>query len=148
MEKPVIALLTDFGLQDTYVGVMKGVIAVIAPQTKVIDLTHAIEPQDVQAAAFALLTSHEDFPNETIFCCVVDPEAGGDRAAMAVRLEPYAFVFPGNGLLTPILQEWRWKPWARASTPHGCEGSSGPSRKRLPTASGRRSSTSTASATS
>ena len=101
----LIALLTDFGLQDSYVGAMKGVIAGIAPQAQVIDLSHAVPPQDVQAAAFALLTSYDDFPSGTIFCCVVDPEVGSGRAAVALRLEPYTFVFPDNGLLTPLLHE-------------------------------------------
>lgn len=101
---PVIALLTDFGLEDTYVGAMKGVIAGIAPRATVIDLTHAVPPQDVQAAAFALLVSYQDFPADTVFCCVVDPEVGSGRDALALELGGYAFVFPDNGLLTPLLE--------------------------------------------
>lgn len=105
-----IALLTDFGLQDSYVGVMKGVMAGIAPDVRVLDLTHGIPPQDLHAAAFALLTSYKFFPKGTIFCCVVDPGVGGDRLAVAVRLEsetagPYYIVCPDNGLLTPLLHE-------------------------------------------
>ncbi len=105
--RPTIVLVTDFGLSDTYVGVMKGVIAGIAPQATVIDLTHAIPPQDVQAA-FAILTSYQDFPSGTIFCCVVDPEVGSGREALALETperNAYTFVFPDNGLLMPILQE-------------------------------------------
>lgn len=101
---PVIALLTDFGLEDTYVGVMKGVIAGIAPRASVIDLTHAVPPQDVRAAAFALLVSYQDFPAGTVFCCVVDPEVGSGRDALALERGDYAFVFPDNGLLTPVLE--------------------------------------------
>ena len=106
---PTIALLTDFGLTDTYVGTMKGVIAGIAPGTNVIDLNHHIPPQDVAAGAYALLTSYADFPNHTVFCCVVDPEVGSGRDALAAQVtaqsDTYWFVFPDNGLLTPLLQE-------------------------------------------
>lgn len=105
-----IALLTDFGYQDSYVGVMKGVMAGIAPDVQIIDLTHGIPPQDLHAAAFALLTSYTFFPPGTIFCCVVDPGVGGDRLAVAARLESqtsdaYYVVCPDNGLLTPLLHE-------------------------------------------
>ena len=106
-----IALLTDFGYQDSYVGVMRGVMANIAPDnTRMIDLTHGIPPQNLNAAAFALLTSYAFFPPGTIFCCVVDPGVGGNRRAVAVRLEsqttgPYYVVCPDNGLLTPLLHE-------------------------------------------
>ena len=105
-----IALLTDFGYQDSYVGVMKGVMAGIAPNAQTIDLTHGIPPQDLHAAAFALLTSYKFFPKDTIFCCVVDPGVGGDRLAVAARLEsqnsgPFYIVCPDNGLLTPVLHE-------------------------------------------
>ena len=106
---PTIALLTDFGLADTYVGAMKGVIAGIAPSANVIDLNHHIPPQDVAAGAYALLTSYADFPNHTVFCCIVDPEVGSGRDALAAQVtaqgDTYWFVFPDNGLLTPLLQE-------------------------------------------
>lgn len=106
---PTIALLTDFGLTDTYVGTMKGVIAAVAPGANVIDLNHHIPPQNVAAGAYALLTSYADFPNHTVFCCVVDPEVGSGRDALAARVktgaDTYLFVFPDNGLLTPVLQE-------------------------------------------
>ena len=106
---PTLALLTDFGLTDTYVGTMKGVIAGVAPGANLIDLSHHVPPQDVAAGAYALLTSYADFPSGTVFCCVVDPEVGSGRDALAARVtaqgDTYLFVFPDNGLLTPILQE-------------------------------------------
>ena len=106
---PTIALLTDFGLTDTYVGAMKGVIAGIAPGAIVIDLNHRIPPQDVAAGAYALLTSYADFPGGTVFCCVVDPEVGSGRDALAAQItsqgDTYWFVFPNNGLLTPVFGE-------------------------------------------
>ncbi len=104
MAAPVIALLTDFGLQDTYVGVMKGVILGIAPHVQVIDLTHEIPPQDVRAGAYNLLVSYRYFPAGSLFCCVVDPGVGSERRAVAVRAGAYTFVAPDNGLLTPVLE--------------------------------------------
>ncbi len=104
MAAPVIALLTDFGLQDTYVGVMKGVILGIAPDVRVVDLTHGIPPQDVRAAAYNLFVSYRYFPAGTLFCCVVDPGVGSERRAVAVRAGAYTFVAPDNGLLTPVLE--------------------------------------------
>lgn len=99
----VIALLTDFGTQDSYVGVMKGVILDIAPDARLVDLTHEVPPQDVRAAAYNLLVSYRYFPADTVFCCVVDPGVGSERRAVAVRAGNYTFVAPDNGLLTPLL---------------------------------------------
>lgn len=103
--RPVIALLSDFGLSDHYVGVMKGVIAGICPSALMIDLTHEVPPQDVRAAAFALAASWRFFPPETIFVTVVDPGVGTDRRAVAGRVGPYSFVAPDNGVLDLVLAE-------------------------------------------
>jgi S-adenosylmethionine hydrolase len=75
----VIALLTDFGLKDSFVGVMKGVIAGIAPASTVIDITHDIPPQDILAGSLALGESYRYFPRGTVFECVVDPGVGSQR---------------------------------------------------------------------
>ena len=75
----LIALLTDFGTTDTYVGVMKGVMLDIAPNVQLVDLTHAIQPQNIRQAAFALLNAYRYFPTGTIFLVVVDPGVGGTR---------------------------------------------------------------------
>ncbi len=107
MEQPrsVLALLTDFGTRDSYVGVMKGVILGIAPGVALVDLTHEIPPQNVRAAAYNLLVSYRYFPAGTVFCCVVDPGVGSQRRAVAVRAGAYTFVCPDNGLLTAVLNE-------------------------------------------
>lgn len=109
MPSPVVALLTDFGTRDHYVGTIKGVILGIAPDVTIVDLTHEVAPQDVHQAAYALLASYRYFPHGTIFCCVVDPGVGSTRRAVAVALEhqdrTYYVVLPDNGLLTPILQQ-------------------------------------------
>lgn len=97
---PTIALLTDFGLEDTFVGVMKGVIARICPDARVIDLTHAIPPQDVRQGAVALMNSCAYFPAGTVFTAVVDPGVGSARRAVAVEAGEYFFVAPDNGLIS------------------------------------------------
>jgi S-adenosyl-L-methionine hydrolase (adenosine-forming) len=97
---PPIALLSDFGYRDHYVGVMKGVIASIAPAAKVIDLTHGIPPQAIAAGAIALEQSWRYFPARTIFVAVVDPGVGTGRLAIAVESNAGArFIGPDNGLL-------------------------------------------------
>lgn len=104
MNRPCISLLTDFGLQDSYVGQMKGVIASINPQAALVDLTHAIPPQQILAAAVALSDSVDAFPSGTIHLAVVDPGVGSSRRAIAAEVGPYRFVCPDNGLLTLVLQ--------------------------------------------
>jgi S-adenosylmethionine hydrolase len=96
----IIALITDFGTSDHFVGSMKGAILGIDPNATLVDITHAIAPGDVPAAAFSLLLSFSDFPRKTIFVVVVDPGVGGDRKALAVKAGPYYFVGPDNGVLS------------------------------------------------
>lgn len=101
----MITLLTDFGHRDSYVGVMKGVIATISPQSQVIDINHGIPPQAILAARFNLLTSYDYFPRDTVHLAVVDPGVGTQRTAIAVHvITPtglrQTIVAPNNGLLT------------------------------------------------
>ena len=100
-----VALLTDFGTTDTYVGVMKGVMLGICPDLQFVDLTHAIQPQNVKQAAFALLNSYRFFPPDPIFLVVVDPGVGSERRAIAARAGGYTFVAPDNGVLSYLLRE-------------------------------------------
>jgi S-adenosylmethionine hydrolase len=102
---PVIALLTDFGTQDIYVGVMKGVIWGICLEAKIADLTHEIPPQDVTAGALALWGAFRFFPKGTVFCSVVDPGVGTNRRAIAAQTEKHFFVGPDNGLLWWAISE-------------------------------------------
>ena len=69
-----IVLLTDFGVQDAFTGIMKGVITRINPNTAIMDLTHGIEPQNVLQGAYVLATSYTYFPRNTVFCVVVASE--------------------------------------------------------------------------
>src|SRR6266550_5045972 len=99
----VFALLTDFGLCDNYVGVLKGVIINITPQAYLIDITHNIPPQDIAAGAWVLGTSYRYFPPGTIYVCVVDPGVGSVRRPIAVCAGDWFFVGPDNGLLSYVL---------------------------------------------
>lgn len=103
--QPTIALLTDFGTTDTYVGVMKAVIRGIAPDAALVDLTHAVQPQNIKQGAFLLLNSYRYFPVGTVFLVVVDPGVGSTRKPIAVRAGDYAFVAPDNGVLSYVLSE-------------------------------------------
>lgn len=103
----IIALLTDFGLDDNYVGIMKGTILTINPNVLVIDITHSIEPGNIRQGAFILMTSVNYFPDETIFVAVVDPTVGSNRNAICVRAGKYFFVAPDNGILTYTLQNFK-----------------------------------------
>jgi len=100
----MIVLLTDFG-QSEYVGVMKGVIYSIAPDTRIVDLCHAISPQNITEASWILRNNYEYFPQGAIFCCVVDPGVGTQRKALAAKTDRYYFVGPDNGLLWETLNE-------------------------------------------
>ena len=96
---PAVVLLTDFGLSDPFVGVMKGVLAAGAPRTPVIDLTHGVAPQDVRGAALALKQATPYFPGGTLFVCVVDPGVGSSRRVLWARGERHEYLAPDNGLL-------------------------------------------------
>lgn len=100
---PIIALLTDFGTSDAYVGTMKGVMLGICPEARLVDLTHAIQPQNVRQAAYVLLTAVPHFPPHTIFLIVVDPGVGTAREPIAVQTAHGTFVAPDNGVLSYAL---------------------------------------------
>ncbi|MEW5767191.1 MAG: SAM-dependent chlorinase/fluorinase [bacterium] len=95
----IIALLTDFGLKDYYVGAMKGVISSINPNAQLIDISHESPPQDVRAAAYILKCAYTYFPAGTIFLVVVDPGVGGERKGIILKTAKYFFVAPDNGVL-------------------------------------------------
>lgn len=100
-----VALLTDFGTRDPYVGVMKGVIATIHPTAHVIDVTHGVPPQDVRVGAVYLEAAFSWFPPGTVFVGVVDPGVGSDRAVVGVHLGERLFVGPDNGLVDLVARK-------------------------------------------
>lgn len=106
----IITLTTDFGIRDPYVGIMKGVILGINPDVQIVDLTHAIPPQDIHEAAFTIHAAHRYFPNGTIHTIVVDPGVGTDRQEIVCEIDGTFFVCPDNGVLTYLLQNVSNKP--------------------------------------
>ena len=96
--KRIITLLTDFGTKDPYVGIMKGIILGIAPNCRLVDLTHHVQPQDILQASYLLSISYSYFPKGTTFVCVVDPGVGTRRKAVLVKAAGYYFIGPDNGL--------------------------------------------------
>ena len=101
----IITLTTDFGTSDTYVGTMKGVILGINPNVQMVDLTHAIPPQDIHEAAFTIRSAYRYFPKGTIHTIVVDPGVGSDRQAIVCEIDGAFFVCPDNGVLSYLLQD-------------------------------------------
>jgi S-adenosylmethionine hydrolase len=100
----IVTLLTDFGTADTYVGQMKGAILAVAPAVTLVDLSHAVPPQDVRTAAFLLWSAVEAFPAGSIHLAVVDPGVGSARRAVALRSRRAdLFVGPDNGVLMPAV---------------------------------------------
>jgi len=83
--RPVITLLTDFGTADGYVGEMKGVLLARVPDATLVDITHEIPPQDVEAARLTVARVWRRFPPGTVHLVVVDPDVGTDRLALAVN---------------------------------------------------------------
>lgn len=100
-----IALLTDFGFVDNFVGVMKGVILKINSDINIVDISHAIEPHNITEAAFLLKSSYKYFQKGTIFLTVVDPGVGSERNPIIARTKNYLFVGPDNGVLSLAVKE-------------------------------------------
>lgn len=99
----IVTLLTDFGLDDPYVGVMKGAMLARFPDARLVDLTHAIPPQHVEAAGFWLERSYRWFPPGTVHLVVVDPGVGSARDAVVLPFQDHLFVGPHNGVFERLL---------------------------------------------
>lgn len=102
--RPLIAMLTDFGSEGWYVGVMKAVIKCICPEADIIDISHKVTPQSVAEGAFMLAACHEFFPPGTIFLAVIDPGVGSAREPVLLKASKQWFAAPNNGLLGPVAQ--------------------------------------------
>src|SRR5690606_23519293 len=100
----VITLTTDFGVQDSYVGTMKGVILGIHPQARIIDITHQVTPQDTLEASLILENAYPYFPPGTVHVAVVDPGVGSSRRPIVVVTPDHLFVGPDNGTFTRIFE--------------------------------------------
>lgn len=99
----IITLLTDFGWSDVYVGALKGAIAQINPELKVIDITHDIPAQNIAAGRFCLMNAYAYFPAETVHIAVVDPGVGSNRRGVAIQCANCWLVGPDNGLFSGVL---------------------------------------------
>jgi hypothetical protein len=109
MKNPVITLLTDFGTKDHYVASIKGVILNINPECHLVDITHRVNPQDIEEGAFILANAYSYFPKGTVHLCVVDPGVGGSRKPILLVTQNYFFVGPDNGLFTLVAQREKVK---------------------------------------
>lgn len=128
--RPVL-FLSDFGLDDEYVGICHAVIARLAPGVRVVDLTHGVPPQDLMAGAVALASAVPYSPPDAIFLAVVDPGVGTERRGVAVEAGDAVLVAPDNGLIGPaltalggprravVLDPARVSPWPVSATFHG-----------------------------
>lgn len=94
----LIAILTDFGTRDGFVGAMKGVILSINPHAKIVDISHEVEAFNILHGALILRAHFSYFPKGTIFLCVVDPGVGSERLPIVVKTKEYIFVGPYNGI--------------------------------------------------
>lgn len=105
VSRSMITLTTDFGTQDAYVSAMKGVMLSIAPDARLVDITHHISPQDVMEAAFVLQGALPYFPAGTVHLVVVDPGVGSERRAIALQYNDQWFVGPDNGVFSLLLNQ-------------------------------------------
>lgn len=101
----IVSLLTDFGVEDEYVGVMKAVILSVNPAAVIVDLTHQIPSQNIFQAAQVINESYRFFPEKSIHVIVVDPGVGSDRAILAYEKKGHIFIAPDNGVLTLLAEE-------------------------------------------
>lgn len=107
----LITLTTDFGLADGYVGTVKGVILGIAPDVRLVDLSHTVAPQNIRQAAHILAGAAPFFPAGAVHLAVVDPGVGSSRRPILVSLPGACFVGPDNGLFTFALEQAGAQVW-------------------------------------
>ena len=101
---PIITLTTDFGLNDHFVGTMKGVILAIEPEAQIIDICHSVQAFDVLDGALTISQAYSYFPSGTVHMVIVDPGVGTERRPLIVTSERHHFVAPDNGVLSLIYQ--------------------------------------------
>jgi S-adenosylmethionine hydrolase len=101
----IVTLLTDFGLKDPYVGIMKGVILSVNPKAVIVDITHEVDPQDIREAAFIVKEYYRFFEKGTIHQAVVDPTVGSTRKPIIIVKDGHYFVGPDNGIFSFVIDE-------------------------------------------
>lgn len=123
----MIALFTDFGVGDPYVGQIHAVLARAAPAARVVDLFHGLPNYDIRAAAYLLPAYSAGFEPDTVFLCVVDPGVGGERRPVMVNADGRWYVGPDNGLFHMLARrahrceawEINWRPAQLSASFHG-----------------------------
>jgi S-adenosyl-L-methionine hydrolase (adenosine-forming) len=108
---PVISLMTDFGIKDGTVGVMKGVIWSICPSAQISDLSHMIQAQNIHEASYILARSVPYFPKGAVHVAVIDPGVGTRRRPMAAKIGDWFFVGPDNGIISGWLERADFSGW-------------------------------------
>ena len=103
---PTIALITDFGQRDWYVGSIKGQILKHHAEARIVDISHQIPPGDIWAASYVLASCLRDFPDGTLFMVVVDPGVGTARKCILGRIGQATVLCPNNGILSHCLHEY------------------------------------------
>src|SRR5436189_3998121 len=98
--RPIVTLTTDFGLNDHFVGTMKGVILKIVPNAEIVDICHSVQAFDILDGALALAPAYSYFPTRTVLLVVIDPGVGSARRPILVSSDKYNFVAPDNGVLS------------------------------------------------
>ncbi len=99
----IVTLLSDFGTEDPYVGMMKGVILSAAPRLAIVDLSHGVPPQNLRVGAWFLAHASAFFPPGTVHVAVVDPGVGSGRKLLVAEDAGHAYLAPDNGILGPVL---------------------------------------------
>ena len=102
---PIVTFVTDFGIKDPYVAMVKGVMLKINPSIVCIDITNQLRLGDIESASFVLKETYRHFPVGTVHLVVVDPTVGTKRRAIFSEKDGHFFVGPDNGVLTPVLSE-------------------------------------------
>ena len=100
--RPIITLTTDFGLNDHFVGTMKGVILGIVPDAQIIDICHSVQPFDILDAALTIAQAYSYYPERTIHMVIVDPGVGSARRPIIANTGVYSFIAPDNGVLSLV----------------------------------------------
>ena len=114
--RPIITLTTDFGLNDHFVGTMRGVILDIVPDAQIVDICHSVQPFDILDAALTLAQAYAYYPARTVHMVVVDPGVGSARRPIVASTERYSFVAPDNGVLSLVYAREKRLP----TSPESC----------------------------
>jgi len=100
--RPIVTLTSDFGLNDHFVGNIRGVILDIVPEAQIVDICHAVQAFDVLDGAITIAQAYSYFPNGTVHMVIVDPGVGTARRPILLSTERHTFVAPDNGVLSMI----------------------------------------------